>query len=122
MADLYDSAIIFFTKNPDKILEVWDDPKSHWSGALFTAVTPSGEEEQNLFGDDCGDICHIKSMEASAWTLELTNEIRKDARIPLLLESNNFLPKIDLTNLSVFAEWQRRIDEVLGRHPRMLQN
>lgn len=114
--DAYDRAIKFFQDNPDQILVVWDDPKSHWAGVLFQSVTPTGAPDQR---DDmlCGDICEICSQDAVAWTDLLTAEIVKDSRIPKLNREKEYVPDITIESLGVFAEWQRKIDVVLRRSP-----
>jgi hypothetical protein len=115
--DIYSKAIEYFKENPNQILEVWDDPKSHFSGVLFQAVTPDGSCQPNNEGDYCGDICEIHSIEASAWTRELEQEILDDFRIPKIYASHGYRPKITVDMLEIFAEWQRKIDKVLGRNP-----
>lgn len=115
--DIYDKAIEYFKKNPHRISEVWDDPKSHFSGVLFQSVTPSGYTEENSEGFLCGDLCEIHSFMAHAWTERLEEEIGNDYRIPKLFANNNYVPKISVENLAVFAEWQRKIDVALNRKP-----
>lgn len=116
--DIYDEAISYFENNSEEILPVWDDPRSHWTGVLFSAVTPNGIEQKNPFNQDCGDICRIRSLEAYAWTRELTSFIQNDTRIPPILDSNNGMPKISIDSLKIFAEWQRKIDTALNRDPK----
>jgi len=115
--DLYDKAISYLHDNPDKVQEVWDDPKSHFSGILFQSVTPSGYSEENSDGLFCGDICEIRSFLAHAWTETLEEQINADPRIPKLYANNDFLPKMSIDTLKVFAEWQRKIDVELNRKP-----
>jgi len=115
--DIYDKAIQYLKDNPHRIIEVWDDPKSHYSGVLFQAVTPSGYSEENPEGLFCGDICEIHSFLAHGWTEPLEEAIGNDPRIPKIFANNNYLPKITPDHLQVFAEWQRKIDQALGRKP-----
>ncbi len=115
--DIYSKAIEFFKTNQDKILEVWDDPKSHWTGVLFQSVTPDGTSQENEEGLFCGDLCEIRSLLAAAWTYPLQEQITNDARIPKIYSSNNHTPKIYFEMLEVFAEWQRKIDIALNRFP-----
>jgi hypothetical protein len=115
--DVYSKAIAFLTANPAKIPEIWDDPKSHWTGVLFQAVTPNGLGQTNEDDIYCGDLCEIRSNHAAGWTLELEEEIKKDIRIPKMYASNNDIPRIATETLEVFAEWQRKIDQVLNRDP-----
>lgn len=119
--DLYDIAIDYFKANPSRISDVWDDPKSHSSGVLFQSVTPSGYSEENPDGFFCGDLCEIRSFMAHAWTEELEEQINSDPRLPKLWANNDFVPKITIENLQVFAEWQRKIDEALNRNPSMFK-
>jgi hypothetical protein len=115
--DVYDKAMKYLKDNPSKISEIWDDPKSHFSGVLFQAVTPDGTAQENEYGELCGDICEIQSLEASAWTRKLEQEILGDFRIPKLFASHGWKPKITVDMLPIFAEWQRKIDVALSRDP-----
>lgn len=115
--DNYDKAIEYLKSNPAQILDIWDDPKSHFSGILFQAVTPDGTGQVNSYDEFCGDICEIHSNLASAWTDELLEEIIKDFRIPEIFASHNYKPKITVELLPLFAEWQRKIDKALNRNP-----
>ncbi len=45
--DLYDKALSYFQDHPDTIQDIWDDPKSHYAGVLFQAVTPTGYSQEN---------------------------------------------------------------------------
>jgi hypothetical protein len=115
--DIYDKAIAYLTSNPSQIIEVWDDPKSHYSGVLFRCVTPSGYPEDSPDGFRCGELCAIRSFDSHAWTEELEEEINQDHRIPKLWANNDFIPKLTVNHLAVFAEWQRKIDTILDRDP-----
>lgn len=119
--DLYDKAIEYLKSNPDQIMLSWDDPKSHFTGILFQAVTPDGYASESPDGFMCGDICQIKALDAHAWTSELQEEIAKDPNIPVLFASNNKIPKITVHNLEIFANWQRKIDKALNRNPENFQ-
>lgn len=114
--DAYDKAIEYLSNNQSEILDIWDDPKSHFAGVLFQAATPDGAGQSNSV-DYFGDICEIKSGLASAWTEELTEEIVDDHRIPEIFASHNNLPRITVEHLPLFAEWQRKIDVALNRNP-----
>jgi len=115
--DIYSNAVNFFRNNPNKIPEIWDDPKSHWAGVLFQSVTPDGTSQINKEGFLCGDLCEIRSSCADAWNLELQMEIMNDPRLPKIYASNNYIPQISIEALDVFAEWQRKIDKALNRSP-----
>jgi hypothetical protein len=114
--DIYARAVSYLNSHPTQIHEVWDDPKSHWSGVLFQAATPTGCHDVNPSGRNCGDLCAIRSLEAQAWTPKLTDLIANDRRIPKIDDQNN-APKIDANKLNVFAEWQRALDMELRRDP-----
>ncbi len=115
--DMYDRAVNFLKANPHLIADVWDDPKSHFTGILFQAVTPSGCGEENPEGLFCGDLCEIHSFLAHGWTEPLEEAIGNDHRLPKIFSSNNGIPKITPDHLPVFAEWQRKIDVMLNRKP-----
>ena len=115
--DIYVKAIQYLTENSHEMIDIWDDPKSHFSGVLFRSVTPSGLHEYTAEGLLCGDLCEIRSFESHAWTNELEEEINKDPRIPKLWANNDYIPKLTINHLPIFAEWQRKIDVALDRDP-----
>jgi hypothetical protein len=115
--DSYDKAIEYLKNNPSQIIDVWDDPKSHFSGVLFQSVTPDGMGQTNSYGEFCGDICEVHSNLASAWTDELAEELLEDFRIPEIFASHDYKPRISIELLPLFAEWQRKIDNALNRNP-----
>lgn len=115
--DKYDEAVDYLTKNPEEIYQCWNHPISYRAGALFLPVSdklPASPNTVDLLprrGDGlmCGCLTMVRAGLKVAWTDELTEAIRGDARIPKTPES------IKPEHLPVFAEWQRRIDKELGR-------
>ena len=109
--DKYDKAIEFLTECPDQILNAWDYPEIHEAGSLFQYVAMSSSDYISESGGNIGCLTMIKKDPGFfvAKTKILTEEIIKDERMP---DDAN---KITVDSLSVFAEWQRRIDKELGR-------
>ena len=105
MGDKYYKAVQYLTKHPEKIKDAWNFPFTFSSGCLFNYA---GDTKNSGIG--C--LTQIRKNEdghvsVNAETPELTEEIRKDKRIP-----KN--PKyIRVKHLPVFAEWQRRLDKEL---------
>lgn len=90
--DKYDEAIQSLTRQPGLIRHAWNFPTTTPEGCLF---------------DYCGEGCltQVKGGGAKAFTQELTEQIKADRRIP----GHPF--DIKVTDLAVFAEWQRKIDK-----------
>lgn len=109
MPDKYDRAIAYLTEFPAGIGGAWGVLAGR-GAPLFQFVTPTGEYASRP-GDEreCGCLTTIKGHGFAAWTDELEAAIRADDRIP---ESGS---AVTLSDLPVFAEWQRRIDRELGR-------
>lgn len=127
--DKYDRAIAYFNGDDmpdgfdrrDQIKNRWLNADLGGHGCLFQYVTPDGT--QNIRGEDgkqCGCLTQIRlgyprvgkvkgQIPVVACTTALTQEIRRDKRIPTDPD------KITLADLPVFAEWQRRLDKELGR-------
>lgn len=107
MPDKYDEAISYLTENPDQIQNSWNAPHSYFAGCLFMYVSKDTSSY-----DDIGCLTTIRRNDGFgrvACTRELTEAIRADERIPKKVND------IKVEHLSVFAEWQRRIDKELGR-------
>lgn len=104
MPDKYDEAIAYFTDYPDDIFHAYCCPPNHPHGCLFAFVTPTGKFEDGDRGGGC--LVQIVHYNQSACTLELTEAIRADDRIP---DDYN----ITVADLPVFAEWQRHIDKTI---------
>ena len=104
--DVYSDAIAYLTAHPEQIQLAWADPYDHPAGCLFTLVDSEREDS------DCGCLTQIKFESGlfCAATAELTAAIRADDRIPNRR-------RIMVSDLGIFAEWQRHIDDVLGRQP-----
>lgn len=102
--DKYDEAIAYLEKNPGKIQSAWNFPHKR-GGCLFSYVGRVDAASR-------GCLTQIKVGRAVAITpkgkedKKLTAEIRADERLPSLPED------ISVEDLPVFAEWQRRLDDV----------
>ena len=85
-----------------------------WSdaGPLFGFVSPSPEDPTiQIDGAPCGCLTQVRGGCNPACTSALTEAIRADKRIPTEVGD------IRRGHLPVFAEWQRKIDSILGRTP-----
>lgn len=116
--DVYDKAIAFLRKHPERIYRAWVDPTREPGGALFSFTSRSRKAELSrethpIYGDrmSCGCLTQIRGGDYAAPTKALTAAIRDDERIPAISTL------IDVESLPVFAEWQRRLDKELGRKP-----
>ncbi len=101
--DKYDAAVEYLTTHPDEIQEAWMEPVEHQAGCLFMHVNGLSDI------DNYGCLTQVKLGTHRAKTSELTRLIRADYRIP------SFFSDITVDDLPVFAGWQRRIDDALGR-------
>lgn len=105
--DKYDIAIEFLTKHPEHIENAWFFPapnkleEVNQAHCLFQVVG-----DCNNFG--CLTQIKYYAQAYKACTPELTEQIIADERIP-----NSHLIKV--TDLPIFAEWQRRLDKELNR-------
>lgn len=103
--DKYDEAVEYLKANPDRIGAAWSLPSSTQGGCLFKYAN-------GIHGEaDTGCLTMIRD-EASLHVPgrpDLTQEIRNDPRIP---EHKRL---ITVSDLPIFAEWQRRLDVELGR-------
>lgn len=114
--DKYDKAIEYLTANPNHIPDAWLlMPRDHFSPdldfeprCLFEYVAK--DPFSNDTNEHIGCLTQIRANAGIiAETPELTEAIRADERIP------RGVGRINVDNLHVFAEWQRRIDTELGR-------
>jgi ribosomal protein L31 len=112
--DRYQQAVEYLTANPDYIGLAWAGPSAVEGGCLFRFASKSGKGSGLPIQDTCGCLtmirsCHQEKCESA--TPELTALIRADERIPK--------KSIDITpdHLPIFAGWQRRLDQELGRTP-----
>jgi len=105
--DHYDHAVDYLTQRPVEIPVAWGEPIDHVAGCLFQFVSPSG----GPVIDKCcfGCLTQIRKGLAQAYTPELTDLIRNDERIP----SSGY--EIKPAHLPLFADYQRLIDQELGR-------
>jgi len=117
MRDKYAKAIKYLTAHPDELYVAWcvaDD--RHPAGCLFQWAW-RGDTNMGGVANVCGCITHIRNPHlnrivfAYSETLRdrLTKEIREDERIPTRGDL------IKISDLPVFAEWQRRLDKELLR-------
>lgn len=116
MKDKYDEAIEYLATHPNEIYETWNWPPAKKAGCLFLPVAPDSGEQ--LFPNrpgasshdaPCGCLTMVHNGRYVAWTDDLTEQIRKDNRIP------DDAGDITVKDLEVFAEWQRKIDKELNR-------
>lgn len=103
--DKYDRAIEYLTKHPWKIAQAWinnpyyESRLAELAHALFQPC-----------GDGFGCLTQIRSdPNYRVPTPELKRAIRADKRIPKSPSA------IKVSDLPVFAEWQRRLDKELNR-------
>lgn len=106
--DKYDQAIEYLNEHPNEIIEAWGDVFKHRAGCLFNFVST---KEDFISKVDIGCLTQIRKdpTRFKALTQELTAQISEDERIP------KSPVDIQLTDLPVFVEWQRRLDKELGR-------
>lgn len=128
--DKYDKGIAFLTKFPEHIFDAWGEP-ADWEGRggeLFGFVGPDWTSNSNRYdvrgevSGTCGCLQQIrlaykqeeaqtmfdlndKNMTLSYWPRQWA-KIAMDRRIPA--DSSD----ISVEHLPVFAEWQRKIDEL----------
>ena len=114
IADKYDHAITYLTRNPMEIVPAWQSWNSHPAGCLFAPVIPILKNREGYPGSQrrpdgkmCGCLTEIRRGSSLAWTDELTEAIQADNRIPALPYS------VRVENLRAFAEFQRRLDREL---------
>ena len=94
MMDKYSKAIEYLTQHPEQIIDAWRSPRTHDAGCLFDFV--------HL--DACLSMMRFSphAYTDSPWH----TEIIADERIPSLAH------EITVEDLPVFAEWQRKINEM----------
>jgi len=121
MSDKYDKAVAYLTRHPGQIETTWgralcsdyelddDDKEAHKKAAcLFTRC---GDEDGKFQATGClTQISHGAGV--CAGTPELTKAIKADQRIPQNGED------IEVGDLSLFAEWRRRIDKEIAKAKR----
>lgn len=110
--DKYERAIEYLTEHPEEIYMSWGSAPVRGSKAEVRGVL----NQRCLFaatGPDCGCLTQVRTTDVDfamrAPTLELTEAIRADRRIPSGEED------ITVDDLPVFAEWQRKIDAMYER-------
>lgn len=130
MPDKYDDAMEYLFRHPEKIIDAWGDPEGYRGrgGELFGFVGPvwhSNDNKYDIRGEvkgSCGCLQQIRraykseeveymseledtSMSLSFWPRQWAR-IAMDRRIPA--EEDD----IKAEHLPVFAEWQRKIDDL----------
>jgi len=99
VSDKYDEEVAYLTEFSGYIHHAWNA-----ANPLFGFVSMTGDE---WTGDQqCGCLTQIRVGDKEAWLPELTKEIRADERIPTDAHD------ITVEDLPVFAEWQRKLDEI----------
>lgn len=107
--DQYDKAIQGILKSKDirvRIRQAWATPNLSLVGCLFKFCVPG--QHSIWISQHCGYGCltMVKAGISPAFTKELTAAIRADDRLPTVPKA------ITPDHLPVFAEWQRRMDEM----------
>ena len=103
----YDDALAYLTAHPEKIRKAWDLPAGQ-GGCLFAYATKDGGFPCGLVG--CLTMIRLyrntQDPNVSAFGPEITQAIRDDERLP------DRPADITVEHLPVFAEWQRRLDDL----------
>lgn len=114
--DIYDKEIAYLTENPDRIYHHWN----HSSFLFAKVLNPAHPLLNGLTRGQCGCITQIRENNLSAETFELETEIKNDNRIPLSPDNprdewTDGYRELNIEDLQIFAEWQRKIDIKLNR-------
>lgn len=113
--DAYQQAVEYLTANPTQIHRAWDMgncPLNPPPGSVLFKAAGQGTWLGINAGDlYCGCLTQVRAGKHRAFTHKLTRAILADERIPLHGR------EITVDHLPIFAGWQRRIDQVLGRTP-----
>lgn len=110
--DKYDEAIEYLTKHPEEIVLAWYErhtsEKQHPAHCLFAMASKTGLSDSGP--PTCGCLTQIRGDGRHiAETEFLTAEIKADLSIPSSIDD------VTVHHLPIFARWQRRIDQELGR-------
>jgi hypothetical protein len=123
MNDKYDLAIAYLTENPEEIYDAWGDPEGYEGrgGELFGYVGPDWTsatvvyDTRGVEAGRCGCLQQIREAKIEGHDGKSGNY--KMAHWPRLwrqIAGDRLLPsdanEITVDDLSVFAEWQRKID------------
>lgn len=111
--DKYDLAIEYFESLPEdeyrrEVLRCWDNPCENKHGCLFYYVNEHGDSPY-MNGVYCGCLTQVGCGDNRVFNNEsLTNDIRsiKEFQIKPMVDG---IPK---TSLGLFADWQRKLDEI----------
>jgi len=111
--DKYDEAIEWLVEHPDELWPMWSGPSGGDAGCLFEFCSAEPDMSVVPNGEMCGCLVMIRESDTySAWTPELTDEIRADDRLPRSFTDLKGLRGDALrAALQPFAEWQRRLDK-----------
>ena len=105
--DVYDREVERLTKaeerRPGAIMGAWQFGSEH--SPLFDSCATKRKS------GECGCLTTVRGLWCPAETRALTKAICADKRIPDDEE------KVTPAHLPIFAEWQRKIDKLLGRKP-----
>ena len=104
--DVYDDEVERLTKHPKEIFKSWAE-----MGPLFGFVSPSRQITTDSNGCGVGCLTMVHSGPEVAFDPSLTDEIRRDNRLP---KSGG---KTTPDHLPVLAEWNRRLDKHFNRQP-----
>lgn len=113
--DKYDAAVEYLTARPHQIqsawISAWLDPDFEGGGCLFGFIRPSRDRKVGPDGRSYGCLTQIRNRPDwfCALTPEMTDQIVADDRIPTSDD------QITVEMLPVFAEWQRKKDDMLDR-------
>lgn len=105
--DKYDEAVKYFTKNPDKIYDCWNDPASSVHGCLFEFFR-TRSVEFNLVRTLCATQARLYKDTAEVQNDDFLKRISMDENVP-----DDGL-KIRLHHLPLFAKYQREYDTLNG--------
>lgn len=103
--DKYDKAIAYLTEHPTRIYDAWIYADSNVAGCLFNFCNPTGA----VGLEGCLTMIRDRPVPDSRSVLpvDIHKAIFADKRIPA-----NRVSDIKLKDLPVFAEWQRKLDEL----------
>lgn len=106
----YDDAVAYLTAHPEEIYEAWNEATDEVRGGCLFAYATKKDEDFHCTNIGCLTmIRHDRDARelGSEFGPEITQAIRDDERIPD--EGDD----ITVEHLPVFAEWQRRLDDLV---------
>jgi len=128
--DKYDEAIAYLTRHPDEIHDAWGNPGAYEGrgGELFGFVGPDWSSSSNAYNvrgevsGYCGclqqireayeneEVDYMSELKDTSTTLSFWP--RQWARIAMDKRIPHESDEIGVEDLPVFAEWQRKIDDL----------